>query len=502
MTYPISAGVYPVETDRSFIVPSVGNSIGAIVVDAKKGPVQELTLVTNNKQFVETFGEPDNSSPTTYAALAFLEKANRLWVVRGNSSSTLASVTLDDTQGTPLTSLTVDAVNEGAWGNNVSVKVTKAEAGSELFTIEVYDTTLSTTIPVETYEVSKRFGKRDGFNKSLYCEDVINGASEYIKVTNAVSVADGTFDNYVDAEYPEVNGALVALTGGTDTAASLAEMQAGWALFSNKDEVEVSLLIQGGYDGVGSDMIALAESRTDCFAILDTSETGAGTTATSIVAARNSDGYDSSYGALYAPWIQVYDRYTDKVFYQAPSGHIAAQFAYTAASEEVWAAPAGSRRGKLNVLGTEVVFTEGERDVLYQAGVNPIQSFIGRGVEIYGQKTLTSIPSALDRVNVRMLLITIQKAMARSLTNFVFEFNDTFTRENITSILNSYLTDIRTRRGVYDFLVTCDESNNTPVVIDQNKLLVDVYVKPTRVAEFIKLNAIVTTSGATFSSAT
>jgi hypothetical protein len=174
-----------------------------------------------------------------------------------------------------------------------------------------------------------------------------------------------------------------------------------------------------------------------------------------------------------------------------------------------WTAPAGSNRGRLNVLGIsgptgDLVFTEGQRDVLYVDGINPLQTFKGGGQVIWGQKTLQKKASALDRVNVRRLLIIIEKAMAISLRDFVFEPNDEVTRFRVEALLNSYLEDLsaqgafQTEGGDQGFHVVCDETNNTSTIIDRNELHVDVFVKPSRAAEFIQLQTIITATGASF----
>lgn len=481
MSYPISAGVYTVETDQSFIVGAVANSIGAIVISADRGPTDERVLITSNKQFIETFGKPNPNDPSMYAALAFLQQANRLYVVRVINNAAVASLQVDD--AALVESFTLTANGAGAWGNNLTVDVNAAV--DDIFNITIYEDGEQ----VETFDVSKLETKLNGFGRSLYIEDVINEQSQYVTVV----------DNVANTSAPAAATGL-AFTGGADDslAPTSSSINTAWDLFAVKEEVEVSLLINAGWadSTVQTKMISIAESRQDCFAILDIPDTDV--TVTDMVDYNNTDlNANTSYAAMYAGWPYVYDQYNDKYLYVAPSGYVAGVYAKTAQVSEVWYAPAGVRRGGLNVLGVSKVFSEGERDTLYTANINPIQNFTGEGIQVYGQKTLQRQASALDRVNVRMLLITLEKAISRALKPFVFEFNDTFTRENISSIINNYMEDIKVRRGVYDYATICDTSNNTPTVIDQNKLLVDLYVKPTRVAEFIKLNVIVTATGAT-----
>lgn len=566
MTYPISPGVYPRELDQSLIVGAVANSIGGIVINADKGPTGEVNLVTNNKEFIDTYGEPTPSNPSMYSALAFLEQGNRLLVARAINDAAAASVEMDDTTATK--AFDVAAINEGAWGNNLSLTVTcklsaitlagggtgyavgdvltvstgagtlaqavvTAETGGVIDTISFVDGGEYTTLPpstsgvatttsgsgvgatvdivfsdkfnmdvllsgsvVESYtDLTRNELSKDGFGQSQYIEDVISLNSDYIVVTD-----DVTNDWTATTVAPISASALT--TGSDDTAAPTdGQINTAWDLFQVKEEVEVSLLINAGWatNSVQSKMISLAEARADCMAILDfpSNITSVADMVTYRKATLNAN---SSFAAIYGGYVYIYDQYNDKYLYVPPSGYVGGVYASTAQTTEVWYAPAGVRRGVLNVLGVETVFTEGDRDTLYTAGVNPIQNFTGEGVQVYGQKTLQTFSSATDRVNVRLLLIQIEKALAKALRPFVFEFNDIFTRENISSIMNSYMEDIKVRRGVYDYKVVCDDTNNTAQVIDTNKLIVDLYVKPTRVAEFVQLNVVVTSSGVTFTS--
>ena len=487
MSMSVSPGVYPREIDNSFRVPAIANSIGGIVIHSDKGVTGKLNLVTSNKEFLDTYGNPTPDNPSMYVALAFLEKGKRLYVARAINDALKSSVTVDDTQATPVLAFTVYAANEGAWGNNLTISTTATT--NDIFTLTVKE---NGTI-VETFEVSRNPLLKNGFGESVYIEDVVNKLSTYITVTDNVS------NTYTNADVAVVTD--VALTGGANdtTAPTDGQINTEWDRFAVKEDVEVSLLINGGWAtaSVHQKMIGICESRKDCFAILDFSSSDKTVSAmqTYVNTTLNAN---TSYAAIYGGWLYIYDQYNDKYLYIPPSGYIAGAFAYTAQVSEVWYAPAGVRRGLLNVQGVETVWSEGDRDSLYSSRINPIQNFVGEGIQVYGQKTLQSSASALDRVNVRMLMITIQKALEKALRPFVFEFNDEFTRNNITSIVESYLEDIKIRRGLYDYLVVADESNNTPTVIDQNKLILDVYIKPIKVAEFIQLNVVIAPTGAKF----
>lgn len=210
---------------------------------------------------------------------------------------------------------------------------------------------------------------------------------------------------------------------------------------------------------------------------------------------------NTSYGALYWSWVKVTDQFNGGTIWIPPSGPVAAVYARTERVAEQWAAPAGTNRGRLlSVLELEYNPTQGERDALYGSGnaVNPIVNFAQEGVTVWGQRTLQRRDSALDRVNVRMLMIFLKKNLQSALRGFTFEFNDRATRSHVTSIVNSFLSDIAARRGLEAFVVVCDGTNNTSERIDRHELWVSVFVKPAMVAEFIALNLVVMRTGANF----
>ena len=186
---------------------------------------------------------------------------------------------------------------------------------------------------------------------------------------------------------------------------------------------------------------------------------------------RNIDlNANTSYAAMYSPSPKIYDRYNDRSIYVGADGYGAAQISETAANFEMWFPVGGFRRGIINVLDVRRRFTSGEMASLYDNGINPIRFAPGRGILIWGQKTLLARPSSLDRLNVRLLLVVIEPAIVAALEDFLFEINDTATRGLITSVIESYMTNIKARRGVLDFNVVCDATNNTAEDIDNKKL--------------------------------
>ena len=210
-------------------------------------------------------------------------------------------------------------------------------------------------------------------------------------------------------------------------------------------------------------------------------------------------GIDSSYAASYWPWIQTIDPNTAELVFIPPSTFIPGVYAFTDASSDPWFAPAGINRGGMGqVVRAERKLTSTNRNTLYEANINPIATFPNQGVVVFGQKTLQKAASALDRVNVRRLLITLKDFISQVADNLVFEQNTIATRQNFLTQVNPYLESVQQRQGLYAFKVVMDDSNNTPDVIDRNELIGQIFLQPTKTAEFIILDFNVLPTGATF----
>lgn len=286
-------------------------------------------------------------------------------------------------------------------------------------------------------------------------------------------------------------------------------LETGIFAFQNPEVFDISLLvIPGSSSGpVIAQGLQLCESRGDCLYIIDPPfglrpqqvvDWHNGMLFSDLTAAINS-----SFGALYFPWLKIFDQFNGTEIFIPPSGHAASVFARTEDLAEIWFAPAGLNRGRLiTALDTEVDLTQGERDLLYgfNNAVNPIVNFPQDGITIFGQRTLQRRDSALDRVNVRMLLIFIKKNAVTLLRNFIFEPNDITTRVQVQSVLDSFMSDILGRRGVTAYKVIVDETNNTPERIDRNELHVAIFLKPTRAIEFVVLNLVILRSEQSFAS--
>ena len=271
-------------------------------------------------------------------------------------------------------------------------------------------------------------------------------------------------------------------------------------LLSNQDEYDINLLSLPGcinslHPSILSSAETMVEGRGDCFLISDPIAYGSGITA----AQAQAEGEDSSYNAMYWPWLQVRDNDLGKNIWVPATTLIPGVYAFNDMVAAPWFAPAGLNRGGLDsVLQAERKLTQTNRDDLYESNVNPIATFPNTGVVVFGQKTLQKKASALDRINVRRLLIASKKFIASASKYLVFEQNTTATRNRFLSIANPYFEDIQQRQGLYAFKVVMDETNNTPDVVDRNQLIGQIFLQPSKTAEFIIIDFNVLPTGASF----
>lgn len=278
--------------------------------------------------------------------------------------------------------------------------------------------------------------------------------------------------------------------------------------FQNPESIDINLLLIPGFatGAVIGTALQMCESRGDVLYIVDPPF---GLRPQQVVDWHNGmllsdlkSAVNSSYGSLYWSWLRVFDQFSNNEIWIPPSGYSASVFSRTAREAELWFAPAGLRRGRLlTALDVEYSPSQGERDLLYGSGnaVNPIVKFPQDGITIWGQRTLQRTQSALDRNNVRMLLIFIKKNLVQLLRNFIFEPNDRVLWRQVSATIEPFLADVQARRGLTAFRVIVDETNNTPERIDRNELWVSVFLKPGRTAEFVALNVAVLRTGASFS---
>jgi len=273
-------------------------------------------------------------------------------------------------------------------------------------------------------------------------------------------------------------------------------------LLSNTDDYKFNMLVTPGLvDAFGThtdkitNIITNTQDRGDNIYIID--PVGYGSNTSTVVTQASSR--NTSYAAEYWPWCQIIDPNTGNLVWVPASTLIPGVYAFNDAVAEPWFAPAGINRGGLSqVVRVEQKLSQANRDALYNGKVNPIATFPGSGIVVYGQKTLQTRASALDRVNVRRLLIALKSYISQVALNLVFEQNTIATRNQFLSQVNPYLTSVQQRQGLYAFRVIMDDSNNTPDVIDRNELVGQIYLQPTKTAEFIYLDFNITPTGATF----
>jgi hypothetical protein len=337
--------------------------------------------------------------------------------------------------------------------------------------------------------------------------DSANGGSLTVGSTSAQFVVgfqegfDGmapTTPIYTGAVIETGNSQGFDLTNSTSSG-SVSYMKAISAL-SNTDEWDINMVVAPGviqklHSYISTALIDLVEQRSDAFLLLDS--ISAGDTIAQAVA--QAGDIDSNYAASYYPWIKTIDINTNKLITVPPSVLLPGVFAANDRISAEWFAPAGLNRGGLTgAVSVLNRLTQSEKDTLYEGKVNPIVQFPGQGIVVFGQKTLQDKPSALDRINVRRLLLTVRKYIASTSRYLVFEQNTSETRNRFLNIVNPYLESIQQRQGLYAFRVVMDDSNNTPDVIDRNIMKGAIYLQPTKTAEFIQIDFNILPTGAAF----
>ena len=553
MAFQVSPGVQVKEIDLTNVVPAVSTSIGAIAGAFQWGPVGEIRTIGSEKELVQVYGKPNAQTYKYFMPAAmFLQYGNSLRVVRAetdnlnatNDGTGIKITNESDYEATtiPGTVFTV-AKYPGTLGNSLAVSF--CTANSTAFSSWTYRN-LFDSVPGTSNYASNRGGANDEMHVVVVDEDgawtgeagtVLETFAFLSQASDALG-DDGTnnfyadvlnnqsayvwFGNHDNATFPEMgstaanttfttsSGATTfTMSGGTDdNAPTVGELTTAYDVFSDAETLDVNLIIGGeapaGSDGVthANNLIALAEGRKDCVVFISPriADTVNNSTAAADVITWADQLTSTSYAVIDSTALYVYDKYNDVYRWVAASGATAGLCANTDNVADPWFSPAGLNRGQL--LGvTKVAFNpkKADRDDLYKARVNPIVSFPGEGTVLFGDKTALAKPSAFDRINVRRLFITLEKAVATASKFQLFEFNDEFTRAQFRNLIEPFLRDVKGRRGITDFLVVCDETNNTGQVIDTNQFVADIYIKPARSINFITLNFVATRTGVEFS---
>jgi phage tail sheath protein FI len=352
--------------------------------------------------------------------------------------------------------------------------------------------------------------KPDGTNN--YYKNVINTNSEWVWWMDHPTTGTNWGTTAVNKTFVNLSGSAItrSLSGGTDDyALSDAEKIAGFALFANAEQFDLSLVLAGKASSTVAQSIIsnICETRLDCIALISPENTSTGdpiigSTSSEITAITTyRDALSStSYAVMDSGSKYQYDRYNDQYRYVPLNGDIGGLCARTDFTNDPWFSPGGLNRGQIkNVVRLAVNPNKTQRDTLYKKGVNPVVTFPGEGTVLFGDKTLLAKPSAFDRINVRRLFIVMEKAIATAAKFQLFEFNDDFTRAQFKNLVEPFLRDVQGRRGITDFVVKCDTSNNTGEVIDRNEFVADIFVKPNRSINFITLNFVAARSAINFS---
>jgi len=561
MAFQVSPGVQVKEIDLTNVVPAVSTSIGGFAGAFNWGPVEEVTTVGSEKELATIFGTPDTNTASYFlTAASFLQYGNALKVVRVgtgnlNATATGAGVLVKnqdayDSIGIVLAAEAFVAKYPGNLGNSLLVSICPADA--TVFAGWAYKSSFDTAPGTSDYAASKGCKNdevhiaiidEDGLitgtkgsvletfayasqasdakssdGTSAYYANVINTSrwvrwgSHYAVLTHAgvnsvTHAADATLA--IDGDYLDGVTAVAitdSLSGGSDdNTPTSGEITTGIALLGDAETVDVNLLFgitEGSDIVVPQALLATATARKDCVAFVspDITDTVGTTTPAADVVEFADQLTSTSYGVIDSTALKVYDKYNDVYRWIPACGHIAGLCANTDNVADAWFSPAGFTRGQL--LGvTKLAFnpSQADRDTLYKSRVNPIAAFPGQGIVLYGDKTAQAKPSAFDRINVRRLFIVLEKAISTAAKYQLFEFNDEFTRAMFRNMVEPFLRDIKGRRGITDFAVVCDATNNTGAIIDSNQFVADIYIKPARSINFITLNFIATRTGVEFS---
>lgn len=554
MAFSLSPSVNITETDLTNIVPGVSTSVGAFAGTFVWGPTDDPVLIDSEQTLVSRFGKPDaNSAVSFFTCANFLSYTNNLLVARSvNKSTARNSVANVDANANILITnedhyLSTYVNGEasvgpfaakypGILGNSIRVSVADQDtfdtwvykdlfdnkpntssyvenlggANDELHVIVIDETGLWTGTPGTVLEkfqyLSKASDARQPDGTSQYYKTVINNRSKYIWWTDHPEGTTNWGQSAFNTNFSSMLAVIdVALQGGNDgNNVTDGNVQNTWAIFNNDEKYDISL-IPAGDASLATQIFLInniAEKRRDCVVCvsppLDTVFDNVGQEAMDIVTYREQLP-STSYAVMDSGWKYQYDRYRDIYLYVPLNGEVAGCMARTDYTNDPWWSPAGLNRGQIkNVVRLAFSPNKTERDVIYPKGINPVVSFPGQGTVLYGDRTLLAKPSAFDRINVRRLFIVLEKAIASAAKWQLFEFNDNFTRAAFVNMVQPFLRDVQGRRGITSFRVICDETNNTPEVIDRNEFVATIMVAPNRSINVINLNFVATRTGVNF----
>ena len=499
------------EIDLTGVVPSVTSTTGAFVGDFNWGPVNTPVLVGTESELASTFGTPlagDAYAGDFLSVAHFLKYSSSAFVVRTPKSGSETA-----------TALPFSAKYPGELGNTITVKVCDETVWAADPENPLLDSDGTPVLDSEGNPVLKPWAYQSLFSSAPEGDElhivVLSGTDvvdtfAYVSTDPSAKLDNGS-TNFVTevvtsgSSWVDLSGVPSAgtysLTGGLD--GTTPSYVAAYGVFGDKDTIQIDFLVppaggQGDAVTIQQELVSIAEARKDCIAVVSPSFTGA-LTVDAMLAHVASLSQNSSYLVVDGNWLKVYDKYNDKYENIPAASSTAGIMAAGDVTDAPWFSPAGSRRGQyLGVTDILVNPSKTDRDRLYKAGINPIVSFPGQGIMLYGDKTHMSRPSAFDRINVRRLFLVLERAISAAAENVMFELNDDFTRAEFTNIVEPFLREVQGRRGITDFRVVCDGTNNTPEVIDRNEFVASCFIKPARSINYVTLNFVAVRTGVEF----
>ena len=554
MAFQLSPGVNVSEIDLTTIVPSVATSIGAFAGPFAWGPIGEIITISDEVRLAATFGNPDSTNyEYWFSAANFLAYTSNLKIVRAANITTTRNATANGANNVALIKNEDDYLDNWSSGNTVygvaaaryagaignTLRVSVADANT--YTGWTYATQFTSAPGTSTYVsnkggtfdevhvivvdedglfsgtrgtvlekfgfVSKASDAKDDSGNNNYYKQVLENKSSYVYwMSHPTTIATGTSWGSTANNTAFANltaNVTVSLSGGVDGTITTANVVTAYDSFDPAESVDIALVVSGPANQTLADsLISMAETRKDCVVFLSPEKAdcvdNAGSETTDIRAYRDTLT-STSYAVLDSNWKYQYDKYNDVYRWVPLNGDVAGLCARTDLERDPWFSPGGLNRGIIkNSIKLAWNPTKTNRDDLYVKGINPIVTFQGEGTVLFGDKTLLSKPSAFDRINVRRLFIVLEKAIARAARFSMFEFNDQFTRAQFVALVEPFLRDVQGRRGITDFRVVCDETNNTGEVIDRNEFIGDIYIKPARSINFIQLNFVAVRTGVSF----
>lgn len=510
------AGSPGVTIKRSSVLARVPEFTGvpaAIALPLNRGPVMQPTLLNGEAETLAAFTEfgriEIGHDLSIFSAVAFQQKSTSLYVVRpdngaeyggviikkasaaGANSGISNSVEMSDPEAFVFgadDAFIIVGANPGDWNNRLSYTVTD---NSSRDPGTFYITVFQNNVQVEKLLCSRNPQKKDGNGRVIYLE-AVGQTSAWVRIIDNVAANANEPLKYQPT-------AIVGTGGDNGDPVTDGMMLLAMDKFRDSEGIKVTLLLDGGRAtaSYATGLADIAEEREDCIALLSVpyAAEASSTFMTDILDYVNDElNLNTSAAAIYSPHVEIYDRYNDRKIWASPEAYAGAVISETAANYEIFFAPAGDNAA-LNVTDVRQRFSKAQRGVLYDSNINPLRFTKGKGIRIWGQKTLLRIPSYLDRLNVKLLEITIVPGIAELLDGFTFQFNDESTRATVKARVEAYMESVKGRRGVVDFRVVCDTSNNDAAARAANKIVINLQAEPNVVGEYVEFGSELTALG-------